>query len=79
MPYCFNLQTARCKVDQEHEWTESCHYYGKAGSRIRVAYTFSNGNDDPIEGKGAFEEYLLKSYMSEELTEDGKSALAAMK
>ena len=68
------FRLANGKKDQEHKWLVSSHYKGTA-----CLYTFSNGNDDPIEGKGAFEEYLLKSYMSEELTEDGKSALAAMK
>jgi len=71
------LQLANGKLKQGHEWTESCSYHNNRGRRC-VTYTFTNGIDDPIKGKGAFEAYLLKSYMSEELTEDGKSALAAM-
>jgi len=67
------LQLANGKLKQGHEWTESCRKDGNA-----VYYTFSNGNDEPIEGKRAFEEYLLKSYKIDELTEDGKSAYAAM-
>jgi hypothetical protein len=68
------LQLANGKLKQGHEWTESCRMVGNA-----VIYTFSNRNDEPIEGKRAFEEYLLKSYKLDELTEDGKSAYAAMK
>jgi hypothetical protein len=40
-------------------------------------YTFTNGNGGvQIEGKRAFEDYLVDSYESEDLTEDGKLALA---
>ena len=68
------LQLANSKLKQGPEWTESCRKNGSG-----VIYTFTNGIDDPIEGKGDFEAHLLESYMPEELTEDGKSALAAMK
>ena len=44
-----------------------------------VVYTFINGIDKPIKGIGKFEDYLLKSYLSEDLTEDGKLALVEMK
>jgi hypothetical protein len=39
-------------------------------------HTFTNGFDDPIKGIRAFEDYLVDSYESEDLTEDGKLALA---
>ena len=58
----------------------SLHYSpcnGKDGSG--VVYTFINGIDKPIKGIGKFEDYLLKSYLSEDLTEDGKLALVEMK
>ena len=67
------LQLANGKLDQEHEWTVSCR---KSGNNVK--YTFANKNEDPIKGKRAFEAYLLEKYESEELTEDGKSALAEM-
>ena len=63
------LQLANSKLKQGPEWTESCRKNGSG-----VIYTFTNGIDDPIEGKGDFEAHLLESYMPEELTEDGKSA-----
>jgi hypothetical protein len=68
------LQLANGKLKQGHEWTESCRKKGNA-----TIYTFTNGKGVMIEGKRAFEAYLLKSYMSEELTKDGKSAYAAIK
>jgi hypothetical protein len=67
------FRLANGKKDQEHKWTVSSHLKGNA-----VIYTFSNGNDDPIIGKGVFEDYLLKSYLSEDLTKDGKRALVEM-
>jgi len=68
------LQLANGKLKQGHEWTESCRKKGNA-----FIYTFTNGNGVTIEGKRAFEAHLLKSYVPEEHTEDGKSAYAAMK
>ena len=66
------LRLANGKKDQVHEWTESCRKNG--GAKI---YTFTNGNGGvQIEGKRAFEDYLVDSYESEDLTEDGKLALA---
>jgi hypothetical protein len=68
------FRLANGKKDQEHKWTVSSHLRGTAS-----LHTFSNGNDDPIKGIGDFEDYLLESYESEDLTEDGKSALVEMK
>jgi hypothetical protein len=68
------FRLANGKKDQEHKWTVSSHLKGNA-----VIYTFSNGNDEPITGKGKFEDWLLKNYLSEDLTEDGKLALVEMK
>ena len=66
------FRLANGKKDQEHEWTESCRKKGNA-----TIYTFTNGNGGvQIEGKRDFEDYLVDSYESEDLTEDGKLALA---
>ena len=66
------LRLANGEKDQVHEWTESCRKNGNV-----VYYTFTNGNGGvQIEGKRAFEDYLVDSYESEDLTEDGKLALA---
>jgi hypothetical protein len=68
------FRLANGKKDQVHKWAVTSHYQGTA-----TLYTFSNGFDDPIKGIGKFEDHLLKIYLSEDLTEDGKSALAEMK
>jgi hypothetical protein len=68
------FRLANGKKDQVHVWTESCRKNGNA-----TIYTFTNGFDDPIEGKRDFEDYLVDSYESEDLTEDGKLALVEMK
>jgi len=67
------LQLANGKLKQGNEWRNP------AARRELLLNTFSNGNDDPIEGKRAFVEHLLKSYTLEELTEEGKSAYVVMK
>jgi hypothetical protein len=69
------FRLANGKKDQEHEWTESCRKKGNA-----TIYTFTNGNGGvQIEGKRDFEDYLVDSYESEDLTEDGNLALVEMK
>jgi hypothetical protein len=68
------FRLANGKKDQVHVWTETCSKNGNA-----TIYTFTNGFDDPIKSKRAFEDYLVDSYESEDLTEDGKLALAEMK
>ena len=68
------FRLANGKKDQVHKWTVTSRYY-----TTTCLHTFNNGFDDPIKGIGKFEDHLLKSYLSEDLTEDGKSALAEMK
>jgi len=67
------FRLANGKKDQVHKWTVTSRYY-----TTTCLHTFNNGFDDPIKGIGKFEDHLLKSYLSEDLTEDGKSALAEM-
>ena len=71
------LQLANGKLNQGHEWTES-KSCDKDGSGVKYTFTNKNGGVQ-IEGKRNFEEYLLTSYMLEELTQDGKLVYAAMK
>jgi len=68
------FRLANGKKDQVHKWAVTSRYY-----TTTCLHTFNNGFDDPIKGIGKFEDHLLKSYLSEDLTEDGKSALAEMK
>jgi hypothetical protein len=68
------FRLANGKKNQEHKWTVSSHYRGTAS-----IHTFIHGIDKSIIGIGKFEDYLLKSYLSEDLTEDGKLALVEMK
>ena len=68
------FRLANGKKDQVHKWTVTSRYYTTSS-----IHTFSNGFDDQIKGIGKFKEHLLKNYVSDELTEDGKSALAEMK
>jgi hypothetical protein len=70
------FRVANGTLKQGPKWTVSCHYKGTNGSG--VIYTFINGSGDSIKGKRNFEEYLIKNFVSEQLTEDGKSALEAM-
>jgi hypothetical protein len=67
------FQLANGKLNQGPKWTLSCYYVGSS-----VKYTFSHGIDAPIKGKRNFEAYLLKNYKPEMLTEEGKSARAAL-
>ena len=65
------FRLANGKKDQEHKWAVTSRYY-----TTTCLHTFTNGFDDPIKGIRAFEDYLVDSYESEDLTEDGKLALA---
>jgi hypothetical protein len=65
------FRLANGKKDQEHKWGVTSRYYTTTS-----IHTFTNGFDDPIKGIRAFEDYLVDSYESEDLTEDGKLALA---
>lgn len=68
------FRLANGKKNQEHKWTVSCYYFGR-----NIRYTYTNRSYNPITGKGNFEDWLLKNYVSDELTKDGKLALVEMK
>jgi hypothetical protein len=65
------FRLANGKKDQEHKWAVTSHY-----NTTTCLHTFTNGFDDPIKSIRAFEDYLVDNYESEDLTEDGKLALA---
>jgi hypothetical protein len=68
------FRLANGKKDQVHKWAVTSRYYTTTS-----IHTFTNGFDDPIKSIRAFEDYLVNNYESEDLTEDGKLALAEMK